>query len=746
MVFKGVKYYLPETLPEERRSELAGLLQQHNATRADSAFDATHIITNSDAFEEWRDVNSEEAAVVSDLWVERSIAANKIQNPSFYSASRSKIFSGVVACSADLRASDEEVISVGITSLGGQWRMGLTKDVTHLFAMSTTSEKYHTGMQYRDQTNIKVLVPDWFDHAVLFGNSGLSTDTYEWPDPSVLSRRPTVSPAQLEKAKRQQRLSMSPQKKALYKTAAWDPSKPKLQSKGVWGGYRILLSSTLELTGSRRQIVEAGIREAQGVPLAYSGDGTSKEELRLLDNCDVFITRYRTGDAFLKAWRRGTKIGTLSWLLNAQVTGVQTSPLDQILHFPIPAGAVQGFDKHEISVTNYTGEARDYLKKLITLMGGSFTPSLSIKNTVLVAAQMSGSKTAKAAEWSIPVVNHTWLEDCFLRWQCLTPALPKYISYPPGVDFSSILGTRGIGPDITEIAAKEGWDGGEEEQEQEKEKEKEKAGLSQNSADETEKVVHIKRPPSAAKPTPKRKGKAREEPEAEVSHDEDAEARKKAAVGARPRPRPLPKGKARAVESEAEASQPDEEEERPSPPKRALADLGAKVTGRATDCTHLVVAKLVRTEKFLCALAGAPFILTEQWALDSARAGELMPEEDYLLHDAAGESKYGFRLADALARARALKGALFKGHVFYLMPRVPTDPALLRSVVLANGGQLITNQQPTARALGGHEGRHVIGCKEDDAAARKAVGRVYSQEVVLTSALKQEVDWEGYSI
>lgn len=38
-------------------------------------------------------------------------------------------------------------------------------------------------------------------------------------------------------------------------------------------------------------------------------------------------------------------------------------------------------------MTNYTGETRDYLKKLITLMGGEFTPSLSTKNTILVAAQ-----------------------------------------------------------------------------------------------------------------------------------------------------------------------------------------------------------------------------------------------------------------------------------------------------------------------------------------------------------------------
>jgi twin BRCT domain len=40
----------------------------------------------------------------------------------------------------------------------------------------------------------------------------------------------------------------------------------------------------------------------------------------------------------------------------------------------------------EITVTNYTGESREYLKKLIMAMGATFTPSMSGKNTVLIAA------------------------------------------------------------------------------------------------------------------------------------------------------------------------------------------------------------------------------------------------------------------------------------------------------------------------------------------------------------------------
>jgi len=78
--------------------------------------------------------------------------------------------------------------------------------------------------------------------------------------------------------------------------------------------------------------------------------------------------------------------------------------MDQLLHYPIPKKPIEGFSGHvtfiqspltfqsltsksqEITVTNYTGESREYLKKLITAMGAQFTPSMSGRNTVLIAA------------------------------------------------------------------------------------------------------------------------------------------------------------------------------------------------------------------------------------------------------------------------------------------------------------------------------------------------------------------------
>lgn len=50
--------------------------------------------------------------------------------------------------------------------------------------------------------------------------------------------------------------------------------------------------------------------------------------------------------------------------------------------------------------------------------------------------------------WSIPVVNHLWLEDCFVQWRNLSVGAAKYIDFPPGVDFAQLLGERGVGRSV----------------------------------------------------------------------------------------------------------------------------------------------------------------------------------------------------------------------------------------------------------------------------------------------------------
>lgn len=191
------------------------------------------------------------------------------------------------------------MLSAGITSFGGQWRNGLTKDVTHLFALSPNSDKYRTAMHFKEQTQIKVLLPHWFDDAVKLALAGTDTRPYEWPDPPYL--KPPVPGQRSPKKQRK----LDPDKRALLKTAARsdDAEIDTSDIKDAWQDRRILLSLSLELTPERRETVNISIKRAKGFVVAYhtnNGVGSPEEEVDKIDECDIFITGYRTGKAYFK--------------------------------------------------------------------------------------------------------------------------------------------------------------------------------------------------------------------------------------------------------------------------------------------------------------------------------------------------------------------------------------------------------------------------------------------------------------
>lgn len=122
-----------------------------------------------------------------------------------------------------------------------------------------------------------------------------------------------------------------------------------------------------------------------------------------------------------------------------------------------------------------------------------------------------------------------------------------------------------------------------------------------------------------------------------------------------------------------------------------------------------------------------------------------LAEKEFILHDVAGEKKYGIDLAHALRRAKANKGKLLEGKMFYLTPRVNVDKKLLKNVVNACGGD-VTNQQPSLRIIrASPENRHVISCNEDISIWRPIAVegyKIYTQELLLAGVMKQEIEWD----
>ncbi|KAG1780094.1 BRCT domain-containing protein [Suillus placidus] len=179
-LFNSVHYILSPSIQTEQYEELSGLLTLHGAT---SAPPHTHFITLAGSH-----IQSEcqgSLYVVSETWVQRSVALGKRQPEQYYSTDPTMIFSGIIACATDLSSWDLEVLSAGITSLGGQWRTALTHDVTHLFTLHEQSDKYQTAMHFAPDTHMFILTPHWFDDSVQAG-CRLPELPYSWPDPEVL--------------------------------------------------------------------------------------------------------------------------------------------------------------------------------------------------------------------------------------------------------------------------------------------------------------------------------------------------------------------------------------------------------------------------------------------------------------------------------------------------------------------------------------------------------------------------------
>ncbi|KAG2126475.1 hypothetical protein BD769DRAFT_1357854 [Suillus cothurnatus] len=453
-VFDDVHYVLSSSIPAEQRKELSGLLDLNGAT---SAPPHTHLVALAGSHTQHEHAGS--LHVVSGMWVHRSIVLGKLQlrlivvvSEQYYSPDPTMIFSGIVACATDLSPSDLEVLSAGITSLGGQWRTGLTRDVTHLFALHEQSDKYQTAMHFAPHTHMSVLTPHWFDDSVRVGRR-VPEGPYLWPDPKVLQPGMQVTMHEDDGGKKRRKRSGETR---LSSPMVTEEAEYK-EGINVWAGRRLLLSCSLELRQGHREAVEANIQRAGGTIVKVKGTSTDdeaqeNEEATLVDECDVFVTRYRSGKAYFKAARssRPILIGNLTWMFHVDASSTLNDPHDSLLWYPVPRGGIPGLNECEITVTNYSGAARDYLKKLIQVMGARFTPSMSQSNKVLVAGYSPSPKTQRAVTWSIPIVNHTWLEDCFIAWKNLTVGVDKYILFPPGVDFGKMLmtpiGGRGVGP------------------------------------------------------------------------------------------------------------------------------------------------------------------------------------------------------------------------------------------------------------------------------------------------------------
>ena len=451
-MFKGCNFLIIKSDKLTQDEELSKLLIANHASNIyiKDEFDnsknymdsptISHIITETVEFIEYTQAVNSMVPIVTTSWVYDSINFQKPQSLRTYNPNPNYFLKDCFICCCDnLPGGDKELIYGAVSAFGGGYVDTITKNTTHLIALDVLNEKavvasslIHSGSQLG---NIKIVLPHWIDHCITLGKK-LDEDDYLLPDPKILHNGEGKLDLENE----------------VLSTVLGD-SLPKEEYDPVdleyFKGKNFYLSSDFNWSQRMSNSIKLLI-ERHGGKIAKAFDSTK---------VDIYLGKFRQGE-YYKASCLSNRIivGTLQWLYSIVVSQEWTLPLNtNILYYPIPTAPLPDFQGLKVSITNYSGDSRQYLGKLISIMGGYFTTTLTRENDYLVCAKASGKKfDAALNKWldangnvQVKVVNHLWLEDCFTQWALVNDKLDKYKNFGTDlIGMEALVGKTHLDPDV----------------------------------------------------------------------------------------------------------------------------------------------------------------------------------------------------------------------------------------------------------------------------------------------------------
>lgn len=187
--------------------------------------------------------------------------------------------------------------------------------------------------------------------------------------------------------------------------------------------------------------------------------------------------------------------------------------------------------------------------------------------------------------------------------------------------------------------------------------------------------------------------------------------------------------------------------------QKGLASIGIQCVADPASCTHLAAPHMVRTEKFCCALAKAPIIVTTEWPQACLREERIVDPELFILHDSEGEERLKMNLKESLGRARQNDGKLLQGQTIYCAPGVHGGFETYRRIVEANGGVCVAFRM-AKKAVNVPDSDKLVLLSGDDAGDKKLwkpflkiaknTGKdavIYKPDWLLDLAMTQQVVW-----
>ena len=418
----------------------------------------------------------------------------------------------------------------------------------------------------------------------------------------------------------------------------------------------------------------------------------------------------------------GKRLVTAYWL-NDTILRKKVLPPWKAVHFPLPANFEPPCTNMILTTTGFQRRDKDFIKDMIKMVGASHTGYFSKHNHAIICKRPMGEKFEKAREWRVPAVSIQWINEVVFgsgnaaqsmnnpRYQQFKPDEPLRIDYnlvphliqawkiPIRVTPETYQKFKANPPArIKRKAEKQRQEKDAEERRKKENEERAAQGLPPLPALDTQQapagaanMEQLKQEPGGqgseeqggSEPTggpeeAKMEVDTPDIPPGEVKEEKmEVEEEQEGAAGG-DKQKVEKNEKPRVLLSGLENSERQEMSE-------IVERLGGKVTEVPGECSHLVMARLARTNNFLLCLPTVQHVLSLSWLRDSRAEEKFLPEDNFALEDPEVESRFNFSLSRTLSRTSRDK--LFSGKVFYLTPSVLPSMTVLTAIIEASGGR-----------------------------------------------------------
>ncbi|KAL8919998.1 MAG: hypothetical protein Q9172_004692 [Xanthocarpia lactea] len=718
----------------------------------------THIISATPDFVEYDAATDALKSVVKPEWVTASVAKGRLANPRSYSPDPRLYFSGLVLCCADIPEGDKDAIMGGVLATGGLYSSSVTKSVTHMVALTMDHEKCQTVL--KKDLKCKIVLPHWFDDCMRIGKR-LDEDPYMLPDPDVLHLNSSDPIPETKRIDLQGASSTQPSDLPRF----LDSNRSNTRRVDVFNAKKVMLCNDLNIGSHLRGTIEDLINHSGGTVTStvhradmlicqyrespdYRIASRAQKEVGNLAWLYYLITYnswvspmkrllyYPISERGLPGFNK-FRISLSNYNGEARVYlenlaiaagGAFTRTMKEDNTHLITAHQYSekcdAAKEWNINMVNHLWLEESYAKwQIQTLSNPRYTYFPPRTNLSEVVGQTPIDRNAMERYFFTPGTVDESEGSEARRLNAHALQQHDQDSGPPGssqdfVPYRTRLGggTPSAprshvmnGPMRTPATTRIVIDG--------KENETPSTTSSRGAKDRAAAKLHDQAADIALYEKEKKRiggvifGGRRQTSEDAVSNGSRKRSNSKEEVIAhaghgrdkkRPKTNKLPPPAMRLLLTGYKGWEKNGKKE--AEDKSRLRDLGVLVVQDPTHCTHLASPSIVRTKKFVCALARAPMVISTDFVDDCLAKEEWREPEDYLLNDPAGEQRLGFKLSEAVSRAKNHRGQLLRGMPIYCTETVKGGFDVYKAIIEANGGKCLLYRARAGSVAGSRAG------------------------------------------